>query len=84
MSEKGDLLSQWRAYAENGGGVSIGFSQAYFQKLGELRRDRSDPFNASLTKVEYEATRQKELLNDELDQILRLVFELPPVLWTRS
>ena len=26
FSEDGDLLSQWRAYADNGTGVSIGFS----------------------------------------------------------
>ena len=34
MSEEGDLLSQWRAYAENGAGVSVGFNKEYFETVG--------------------------------------------------
>jgi hypothetical protein len=59
MSEDGDLLSQWRAYASNGGGVSIGFDSEYLKSLGSLKRDRSDKFNASLTKVEYDVAAQR-------------------------
>jgi len=33
LSLEGDLLSQWRGYAEDGCGVSIGFSKSYLQKL---------------------------------------------------
>ncbi len=36
LSEKGDLLSQWRAYGGSGGGVAIGFNRA---KLPSLRLD---------------------------------------------
>ena len=31
MSTKGDLLSQWRGYADNGQGVSIGFDKCFFE-----------------------------------------------------
>ena len=30
FSKNGDLLSQWRAYANNGKGISIGFNRKYF------------------------------------------------------
>ena len=32
FSEDGDMLSQWRAYANNGLGVSIGFNVKYFME----------------------------------------------------
>jgi hypothetical protein len=75
MSEEGDLLSQWRAYADNGAGVSIGFTKEYFEELGNLKRDRSDEFNASLQKIEYEITKQKEIVAEHLDLILKFVSE---------
>lgn len=31
MSENGDLLSQWRAYADDGRGVSIGIDKSFFE-----------------------------------------------------
>src|SRR6202035_5793546 len=37
MSEEGDLLSQWRAYADDGIGISIGFNKDYFDALGTTR-----------------------------------------------
>src|ERR1700759_4828234 len=46
LSEEADLLSQWRGYADDGRGVSIGFSKEYFEALGNLKRDRNDEFNA--------------------------------------
>jgi hypothetical protein len=73
MSEVGDLLSQWRAYADNGAGVSIGFDSVYFEALGNLRRDRNDEFSAHLTKVEYDLAEQKRLVAEHADEILKLV-----------
>ena len=32
LSEKGDLLSQWRAYASDGAGISIGFSRDILER----------------------------------------------------
>ncbi len=73
MSEDGDLLSQWRAYADNGAGVSIGFNSEYFERLGNLKRDRGDEFSAHLTKIEYDVAKQKELIAEHIDEILKLV-----------
>ena len=73
MSEEGDLLSQWRAYADNGAGVSIGFDNKYFEELGNVRRDRNDLFSAYLTKVEYDLEEQKKLVAEHADGILKLV-----------
>lgn len=42
FSEKGDILSQWRAYADDGKGVSIGFN---FLKLGI---QKGYPINSSI------------------------------------
>lgn len=33
LSEEGDILSQWRAYANDGKGFSIGFNKAYFELM---------------------------------------------------
>jgi hypothetical protein len=35
FSERGNLLSQWRAYAGKSGGYSIGFSSTYLKTIGE-------------------------------------------------
>ena len=35
LSEKGDLLSQWRGYANDASGVSIGFSSDYLNFIAE-------------------------------------------------
>ena len=34
FSEKGDLLGQWREYADKGTGIAIGFNIEWLQKLG--------------------------------------------------
>ncbi|MGU9980903.1 DUF2971 domain-containing protein [Phreatobacter sp. HK31-P] len=60
MSEKPDLLTQWRSYASDGCGFSVGFYADYFRKLGELKRDRGDIFNASLSQIIYEKEKQDE------------------------
>ena len=40
FSEEGDLLSQWRAYASNGIGFSIGFQFDYLKRLAESQQLR--------------------------------------------
>lgn len=35
LSEEGDILSQWRAYANDGKGFSIGFNKAHFKLVEE-------------------------------------------------
>ena len=85
MSEVGDLLSQWRAYANNGAGVSVGFNSDYFEALGNLKRDRNDEFSAHLTKVEYDLAEQRKLVAEHADEILKEVTDgalLRPTLLT--
>jgi hypothetical protein len=73
MSEKPDLLSQWRLYADDGSGVSIGFTKEYFDKLGQIRRDRGNEFNIDLTKVVYEIEEQKAKLSEIVDFFRQIV-----------
>lgn len=53
LSEEGDLLSQWRGYADNASGISIGFSQSYLEKLAEVIKEKKGP-TFTLQKVEYD------------------------------
>lgn len=43
LSEEGDLLSQWRAYAENGGGLSIGFNKSFLPSREYMPHSNVDP-----------------------------------------
>ena len=39
LSEEPDLLNQWRGYADDGAGVSIGFTKEYLERLCSLQPD---------------------------------------------
>ena len=57
LSEDGDLLSQWRGYAKDGTGLSIGFSQRHLNETSEQQKLRVPPRGApyyTLQKVEYD------------------------------
>lgn len=73
LSEQGDLLSQWRAYADNGGGVSIGFDREV------LAADFGDvSFGArhyEIVKVSYGDDALTDMLRPVVEQ---LVTELSP------
>jgi hypothetical protein len=67
LSEERDLLSQWRGYANDGYGVSIGFSKEYLELLSDsfkwdpLSKSPKNPLLRSfnLEKVIYEPAEQK-------------------------
>ena len=59
MFEESDLLSQWRGYADDGSGVSIGFSSQYLHWLGKSIRDEQTP-GFTLNRVIYDAKLQTE------------------------
>jgi hypothetical protein len=64
LSEKGNLLSQWRAYTPHGTGVSIGFNHSdieMFASENELR----------LVQCIYNTKCQKSLLSAVLDYVLK-------------
>lgn len=61
LSEEGDLLSQWRAYAANGCGVAIGFDSDYLIEMGgKVVSENASGF--ALHKVEYDPEAQKAKL----------------------
>jgi hypothetical protein len=67
LSEVGDLLSQWRGYADDGQGFSIGFSKEYLEMLS-ADRDKVKPW-FKLHKVIYNAEEQDREIKLVLDEI---------------
>ncbi len=68
--ESGDLLSQWRAYAERGGGYCLGFQFSATTKIScniERPDDRKFPF---LRKVIYNKTEQEDLIKQYLEIVV--------------
>jgi len=72
LSEKGDLLSQWRGYANDASGISIGFSKNYLEKLSEYYKNLDIP-GFVLQKVEYEKPSQLEILKPVYDEINKFI-----------
>ena len=56
FSEAGDSLSQWRGYASDGNGFSIGFRDQYLSELAEWQHFR-------LVKCLYNEREQREVVN---------------------
>lgn len=61
LSEHSDMLSQWRGYAQNAEGFSIGFSKEILDTLGASSRDDKNS-GFSLHKVHYDIATQKKQL----------------------
>lgn len=53
LSEEGDLLSQWRGYAADATGISIGFSRQYLDWLAEQTKGKNTS-GFALMKVQYD------------------------------
>lgn len=68
LSEEGDLLSQWRGYADDASGFSIGFSKKYLEKLSEASLNPQKS-GFTLRKVEYEYESQKNLIQPTYEKI---------------
>lgn len=71
LSEDGDLLSQWRGYADNASGLSIGFSQAYLEKLALVCKENKVP--TSLQKVEYEPDAHRMQVAPTYEKLRKLI-----------
>lgn len=68
MSEEGDLLSQWRSYADNGKGVAIGIN------INKLNINPDIPFvglpkshSLGYGRIIYDVTEQHDLINKILE-----------------
>lgn len=74
FSEKSDLLSQWRGYADDGNGVSIGFDKEIidnFVKLIDNRTIKSSVIRVD--KVVYKESEQRKIVKSiSLDLIAKL------------
>lgn len=72
LSENGDLLSQWRGYANDASGVSIGFSSEYLNLLSNKTKSKKQP-GFTLQKVEYENKAQVDLIRPTYAEIKELI-----------
>ncbi|WP_082851044.1 MULTISPECIES: DUF2971 domain-containing protein [unclassified Sulfitobacter] len=68
LSENGDLLSQWRAYAQDGLGIAIGFSSDWLTKDFGKVNFGSQFFE--LTKVEYGEASLSQTLKPLAKQVI--------------
>ena len=71
LSEEPDLLSQWRGYADDGQGFSVGFNKEYLEELSNSREKGKYGFR--LRKVLYEQTEHEATLKPIYDEIMQLV-----------
>ena len=67
LSEEGDLLSQWRAYADNGAGFSIGFDKEILEGIYE-DCNFGKKFT-ELKRVKYEADAVKLLIDPIVESL---------------
>jgi len=67
LSQKPDLLSQWRGYADDGQGFSIGFSKSYIKTLSEKRSQKNPHFK--LFDAIYEPSEHEEALKPAFNSI---------------
>ena len=74
FSGKDDLLSQWRAYSDDGAGFAIGFSTKRLDLHFESAHNKW--MGVQIVKVEYDADKQDELLDKEIEQRLARYLEL--------
>ena len=71
LSEDGDLLSQWRGYAENATGVAIGFSKEHLQRLANGRRSQDNP-GCILRQVEYDLSAHEARVEPTYRKVTQL------------
>lgn len=67
--ESENLLSQWRAYANNGGGFNLGFEISDDSLITYDKSDLQNGFKPLLRKIIYKPEVQTSLIKDYLDKI---------------
>lgn len=71
LSAKGDLLSQWRGYADNGAGVAIGFDRKTLEKLCEVTKENG--MGAFLDRVIYKRQKQRAAIQPHADELINSI-----------
>jgi hypothetical protein len=84
FSEKGNSLSQWRAYSGKSGGYSIGFRPDYLRTVGEsflnIRTDRFYSDSSILVPCVYFSEKAEKSLRDEIsNQVSAFIKEVATV-----
>lgn len=69
FSTDGDLLSQWRAYAQDGRGVAIGFSGELLKKVNAFK------YGIKFLPIIYDHEKQKEYGRFQAKKILELLLK---------
>lgn len=72
LSEEGDLLSQWRGYADDARGLSIGFHRDYLERLAEASKGNGKP-GFTLQRVEYESSTHESLVEPTYRELRGLI-----------
>jgi len=72
LSEESDLLSQWRAYAADATGVSIGFSRQYLDWLADESRSKQSP-GITVMRVKYDPQAHENEVGPTYAEAKRLV-----------
>lgn len=81
FSEYGDILSQWRAYADDGRGFAVGFSvekTQILQKIPSWMAVNDSKHSIGIAPVIYDRERQKELIANQVSDIISKNSNLPP------
>lgn len=71
LSEEPDQLSQWRGYANNGTGMSLGLNRLYLQEV--CTTHSNEDFGLQLTKMIYDVEEQKRLVSEPFSEVLKCV-----------
>lgn len=72
LSEDGDLLSQWRGYADDAKGVAIGFNRLYLESLAQASFAQSVS-GFAVHRVEYESMRHEALVEPTYRELRKLI-----------
>ena len=73
LSEEGDLLSQWRGYADDAKGVAIGFNHEYLTALQQDREKDSPRF--SIYQAQYDIDKHDADVAPTYRELRRLIDE---------
>ena len=71
LSEEGDLLSQWRGYADNGYGLSIGFSKSELDNLCKNYRTDGQR-DLRLKQINYESSKHFPIVSPVIDSLKKI------------
>jgi hypothetical protein len=70
FSQAGDSLSQWRAYANNGNGVAIGFNTSYLKTFSRYRNRLLE-----YRKINYSKNALRKIITEYLEKALTVISE---------